>query len=724
MTWVSSVRACVLAGLAAGLLATAPARAEQQHINTQRWQWTMDKHGIARTHAGRLLGHLEFDLGLWGDYERNPMIIRGSQPVLDALGNLPEGQNKDAPLRRRQAGLVNQRVASELSFSIGLFNWVQLFGSIPVAFFQDRGQDISQTGVRITQLNQFNLGDARLGGKIRILRADRQFVDLAFVPQLTLPMGMGFQALSFNRVGPANLIPVPYANPSFGGPWRGYMTDGFPTLQPELALSREFWGLFAGVNGGLRLRRPYEVANVLVTQELLLRGAVGFRGRSLARKVAWMKYLPVELGLEGAAYQPLPHPYVTLPYIHPNTPKDRPTLRTPSPLRAGSPGAELTAIAGVDVFWLHPFVGASVGVLPGVGTPDWRVMGGVRLSTEFAELFRKKPPPKSAPAASPAPAVGPTDQDGDGVVDSADRCPETPGVPENQGCPVVNGPKDADGDGLTDDVDACPRAPEDKDGVLDADGCPEDDADKDGVLDDGDACPLEPETRNSWRDEDGCPDDDADARRAAAAMDKANSDTDGDGLKDGQDPCPADAEDVDGFEDLDGCPEVDNDGDGFADANDKCPTEPEIVNGNKDDDGCPDKGRSLVVLTKEKIEIRDKIYFATGKADIQKRSFELLDQVISILKAHPEIRLAIEGHTDDQGDDTSNLKLSQARAESVQAYFVRAGVDMKRLKANGYGETRPVADNASAKGREQNRRVEFLIPNDAAEAPKQDDKAP
>lgn len=252
---------------------------------------------------------------------------------------------------------------------------------------------------------------------------------------------------------------------------------------------------------------------------------------------------------------------------------------------------------------------------------------------------------------------------------------------------VKPGPGDLDGDGILDDVDKCPRVPEDKDGFQDDDGCPEDDNDADGIADKIDNCPLIPEDRDNFEDDDGCPD----------------PDNDGDGITDKIDQCPNDAEDKDGFEDDDGCPDPDNDKDSILDKDDKCPNEPGVP-----PDGCPKKYVNVVV-TEQKIEIKQTVYFDTNKATIKPVSFSLLNEVAQALKDNPKIKVEVGGHTDSQANDAFNLKLSQRRAESVRTYLIKQGIASDRMSAKGYGEEVPIADNRTATGRAENRRVEFVI---------------
>ncbi|MBZ4409469.1 OmpA family protein [Myxococcus sp. XM-1-1-1] len=270
---------------------------------------------------------------------------------------------------------------------------------------------------------------------------------------------------------------------------------------------------------------------------------------------------------------------------------------------------------------------------------------------------------------------------------------------------------------------ACTLGPEDYDGFQDDDHCLDPDDDNDGILDGPDVCPGEPETFNGYQDEDGCPDSPGEhapasedaptqAPEASAPMTlpPAPVDTDQDGIVDSEDRCPSEPEDLDGFEDADGCPDPDNDRDGIPDTADACPLEAETINGVKDEDGCPDQGTSSVRLEGSRIVILEKVYFATSKDVILPKSFSLLAQVASVLKANPQLQLVrVEGHTDSQGSDAKNLDLSQRRANNVKAFLVKSGIAPERLEAVGFGETKPVDTNKTPKGRENNRRVEFNI---------------
>ena len=192
--------------------------------------------------------------------------------------------------------------------------------------------------------------------------------------------------------------------------------------------------------------------------------------------------------------------------------------------------------------------------------------------------------------------------------------------------------------------------------------------------------------------------------RKGVARDQGYRDSDGDGVLDKDDLAPDEPEDKDGWKDHDGEPEADNDGDGILDGDDECPE----LAGEADRRGCP--ARTFVKIEDGKIIIIGKVQFRTGSADIDKNSEVLLDQIAQALEGNQQVKkIRIEGHTDNTGDDATNQKLSEERAKSVKAALVKRGVDDDRLETRGEGETRPIAPNDTAGGRQKNRRVEFII---------------
>lgn len=256
-------------------------------------------------------------------------------------------------------------------------------------------------------------------------------------------------------------------------------------------------------------------------------------------------------------------------------------------------------------------------------------------------------------------------------------------------------PKDMDGDGIMDNVDECPKIPELFNQYKDEDGCPEKDTDGDTIFDDSDSCMTVPEDMDNFEDLDGCPE----------------YDNDKDGIVDVTDKCPNIPEDYDGYKDEDGCPEEtgDTDGDGILDDIDMCIKDPETFNSYRDEDGCPDTAPKGVRVTKTAIIIDEKIYFQTDKAVILPKSYSILNSVAQAMKDYENIHVQVQGHTDSDGSDSYNLKLSNRRANAVREYLVKAGIDESRLESKGFGESTPIAENTTAAGKEKNRRVEFKI---------------
>ncbi len=182
-----------------------------------------------------------------------------------------------------------------------------------------------------------------------------------------------------------------------------------------------------------------------------------------------------------------------------------------------------------------------------------------------------------------------------------------------------------------------------------------------------------------------------------------DGDWDHDGLTNGVDHCPREF----GPKENDGCPWPDRDDDSVIDPIDNCPTVP----GPPENAGCPPGRPQKVLIRAERLEILERVFFEFNKAEIKPESFELLQQVAEVLRAHPELdHVRIEGHTDRVGSADYNRELSAARARAVKSFLVERGeIEGTRLTTRGFGFDRPIASNEDEAGRAENRRVEFVI---------------
>ena len=259
---------------------------------------------------------------------------------------------------------------------------------------------------------------------------------------------------------------------------------------------------------------------------------------------------------------------------------------------------------------------------------------------------------------------GGKDTDGDGIYDKDDACPEVAGLKQFNGCP------DTDGDGITDATDSCP----DVAGPVEFNGCP--DTDGDGIVDKDDACPEVAGLKAF----DGCPD------------------TDGDGTADKNDKCI----DVKGPKENAGCPWPDRDNDGVYDKDDKCPD----VKGTVANNGCPEVSDEVV---KQLNAYAKTILFNSGKSTFQQQTFPVLQSIAAILKEYPSSNFSIEGHTDSDGKDAANQKLSEDRAAAVKNYLIESGIASSRLASIGFGEGSPIDTNKTKAGKANNRRVEVKL---------------
>jgi len=292
-----------------------------------------------------------------------------------------------------------------------------------------------------------------------------------------------------------------------------------------------------------------------------------------------------------------------------------------------------------------------------------------------------------------------SDIDGDGILDKADKCIDVPGPVENNGCPYG----DKDQDGVLDNADQCIDVP----GPVENNGCPYGDKDQDGVLDNVDKCidVVGPVENN------GCPYGDLDSDGVLDNADKCidvpgpvenngcpYSDKDNDGVLDKDDDCV----DAPGPAENKGCPYLDTDGDTVLDKDDDCPKTPGAVENR----GCPVIKKEEAAIIKRAF---DNLEFDSGKDIIRSVSFSSLNELADLLIKNPNWGLKLAGHTDNVGDDAKNMALSNARATAVKTYLKNRGANGDKIVVEYYGETRPIADNATPEGRQKNRRVEMTI---------------
>jgi len=136
------------------------------------------------------------------------------------------------------------------------------------------------------------------------------------------------------------------------------------------------------------------------------------------------------------------------------------------------------------------------------------------------------------------------------------------------------------------------------------------------------------------------------------------------------------------------------------------------VPGNAVNHGCPEPPLD----TAKKAEIQKKlnyaaknIFFETGMATVKPESMKDLDSAVAILKKYDSLKVSIDGHSDNEGDTKSNIELSGQRADAVKNYLIVHGINATRLASQGFGPSRPIADNNTPEGRAKNRRVEIKI---------------
>jgi outer membrane protein OmpA-like peptidoglycan-associated protein len=336
---------------------------------------------------------------------------------------------------------------------------------------------------------------------------------------------------------------------------------------------------------------------------------------------------------------------------------------------------------------------------PGAGRPNYVNWGGqTGLSLVFGNSSSNR------------------DKDKDGVLDSGDRCPGTPNGKSVDSSGCAPSQLDGDRDRVNEELDRCPNTPTGE--AVDADGCSagQKDADHDGVGDTTDRCPrtlagerVNPDgCADTQRDDDGdgvlndadrCPNTHANELVDAAGCAGAQRDSDKDGVADTADQCANTP--VGESVNLRGCSDQkDADQDGVPDIRDKCPNTP--AGQAADAHGCPilfEKGARSLILRG--------VTFQSGRATLTPEAREVLRDIAEQLVENPQYRVQISGHTDNTGSRAKNLRLSVARARTVETFLEANGVPITQVTSKGFGPDVPIAPNTTAGDRAKNRRVEI-----------------
>ncbi|MFK7985303.1 MAG: OmpA family protein [Sandaracinaceae bacterium] len=613
----------------------------------------VDSKGHLSVNGTDVLPHLGISFGLLLDGGFGILPFDGfvnENDVLAADANYCGG--RDGLLCGR---LVDTQLTGLLHFNLGLANLMIVGVQIPVSIASGANvtvpgsyNDVTGTPNSTTGLDNQSLGNIAIHGKIRILRQERNDgFGFGAILQLELPTG---QPQTF--AGDPTFVLWPHLI----GEWR-------PVRQIRFNLDVGY-RLVVGDGAAFPVGGSTMPSGLNATAPGLVMGGANFQYDD-----------QITFGL-GASFRLGDAPLDLVAEVYGNY--------IMSGIDGGEFGADgsmnLEGLLGLKIFVERNsyLVLGGGGAIPTSGATAADVRGMVGFIFE--------------------PSIG--DRDGDGLLDDVDQCPDEPedfdGFADEDGCPDP----DNDRDGILDVDDECPMVPEDRDGDADEDGCPEGnegDRDGDGILDSDDECPDDPEDRDGFQDEDGCPD----------------PDNDSDGILDTDDLCPNDPEDRDNFQDQDGCPDPDNDGDRILDVDDACPStdgnfEPETYNGTEDEDGCPDTG--TVIIEENSIIILEKIYFETDSAEIQQRSYEIIEAVAATLVGNPHITMVeVQGHADERSSDEYNIRLTRDRAAAVVEALVQRGVARDRLRSGGYGERCPVDPRHNQEAWERNRRVEFKI---------------
>jgi len=481
----------VFAVLVGALTSSHAAAQSKRDFSSVRYRPAIGPGNYLGVESAQTGTHLALTYGAAFDYSADTLTVEKPCSGLANLQACTAGETH----------FVEQTSLAHVLLGLGLFGHTQLSFDLPLGatdaqpvFYEVNNVGSANPRREVRLRDGFVLGDARLLGKTRVVGdADDKF-QVAAAAFTTLPSGMITSGKNCRTPETCSYV----------GEY-GVQAGAFGIVEYSARPTLRFAG-----NLGALYRPKRDFLGTEVSSELSFGAAVVYH---------IVQYFSAKAELVGALAFAGDHD-------------------VPLEARGGlSYGRDLILTAG-----------GGAGIIGDVGSPQFRVFGGL----QWTPVFR--------------------DKDHDQFEDESDRCPDQAedrdGFEDGDGCPDP----DNDGDGIPDVRDGCDGVHEDVDGFQDEDGCPELDNDGDGVLDGYDTCEGKKEDMDGDHDDDGCPD----------------LDTDRDGLDDAVDQCPAQAEDTDGLADEDGCPELDFDQDGLPDTDDACPEEAENKNGVADEDGCPE----------------------------------------------------------------------------------------------------------------------------------------
>jgi MYXO-CTERM domain-containing protein len=441
-------RARVAAVALAAATVPATASADERGFAVERFRLAGDSDGLLDVEGGRTIPTGRLELSLWLGGADDPLVVY------------------DGMTGERLGRLVDLRLGGELAAAYGVTPWLEAQVAMPIVLFQDRGQ-MSEAAVDgdLGAISASGLGELRLAGKLWALRQERDGLDLALIPAVTVPTATADAA---------------------------YLGDGSVGFEPSIAAGRRFGRTRIVLDLGYRTRGQRVIGNLTVEDELAVRAGVGV---GVTPTLEW--------GLTSSVAVAAAAPFADDNQIH---------------------AEALTGLSYRIAAPIQAMAGVGMGLAAGYGTPDTRFMLAARYDLPGSSRPTLAPDPDGdglrgaadacpteaedrsgdgdgcpdpVVAVEPPPPPAPVDTDGDGLADLGDACPteaeDLDGLADDDGCPDP----DDDGDGLLAEADRCPTAP----GPAELGGCPDPDDDGDGVGLSRDQCPSEA----GPADQGGCP---------------------------------------------------------------------------------------------------------------------------------------------------------------------------------------------------------------------------